>query len=187
MPEPRRSEILSRFKAARKRLEEAGLLSRLLEPEKVTDEELIPLGMDYFFNGIPCPFLEEESCSIHPDRPIDCREFLVTTPAENCSHPTAETVSCVKMPIKASLALSRMNAGQNKNTLKWVPLILALEWAEAHPDDSELRPGTELLREFFSHLTGQNLPGPASSALSPCGVAVDAFSKVERGSFQQGS
>jgi Fe-S-cluster containining protein len=32
MPEPRRSEILSRFQSARRRLEETGLLNRLLEP-----------------------------------------------------------------------------------------------------------------------------------------------------------
>ena len=38
------------------------------------------LGREYFQLGIPCPFLEEESCSIYHDRPITCREYLVTSP-----------------------------------------------------------------------------------------------------------
>jgi Fe-S-cluster containining protein len=36
---------------------------------------------------MPCPFLEDESCSIHPDRPLVCREYLVTSPAELCAGP----------------------------------------------------------------------------------------------------
>ncbi len=41
----------------------------------------------YFHLGIACPFLEDESCSIHADRPISCREYLVTSPAVNCADP----------------------------------------------------------------------------------------------------
>ena len=45
-----------------------------------------------------CPFLEEESCSIHPDRPLVCREYLVTSPAELCAGPTQEGVTPVAVP-----------------------------------------------------------------------------------------
>jgi Fe-S-cluster containining protein len=163
MPEPRRSQIVARFEAARRRLDEAGLLGRLMEPDKITEDETRSLGLDYFSKGIPCPFLEDESCSIHADRPIACREYLVTTPAENCAHPTAETVHCVKMTVMASSALRRMTMrGPEDDT--WVPLILAPSWAEAHPEDSRPRPGTELVREFFSYLTGKDLPGAERKA-----------------------
>jgi hypothetical protein len=33
----------------------------------------------YFLQGVACPFLEAESCGIHPDRPLACREYLVTS------------------------------------------------------------------------------------------------------------
>jgi hypothetical protein len=36
-----------------------------------------------------------------------------------------------------------------------VPLILAVEWAEAHPNDPPPRRGPELLRELLDRLTGK--------------------------------
>jgi Fe-S-cluster containining protein len=164
MPEPRRSEILARFEAARKLLEEAGLLGRLMEPDKIPQGETNALGIQYFWKGIPCPFLEDESCSIHADRPIACREYLVTNPAENCARPTAETVQCIKMTVKASTAL-RLLTLRSPEDDTWVPLILAPSWAETHPDQSSPVPGTELVRQFFSHLTSKDLPGADQSAL----------------------
>ena len=163
-PEPRRSQILARFEAARKLLDEAGLLGRLMEPDKIAQDESGKLGHQYFSMGIPCPFLEDESCSIHADRPIACREYLVTNPAENCARPTAETVQCIKMTVKASTALRLLTLRSPRDDT-WVPLILAPSWAEAHPDDSPPLPGTELVRQFFSHLTTKDLPGADQSAL----------------------
>ena len=53
--------------------------------------------------GVPCPFLEDESCSIHPERPLVCREYLVTSPAALCAGPTQEGVTPVAVP-KVSMA-----------------------------------------------------------------------------------
>ena len=82
LPEPRRTEIRARFDAAVRRLDEAGLLERLRHPARLPRDERESLGLAYFALGIPCPFLEEELCSIHADRPLVCREFLVTSPPE---------------------------------------------------------------------------------------------------------
>src|SRR5262249_44693347 len=107
LPEPRRSQICARFAEARHRLEKAGLLEKLLHPENWPKDERQATGTWYFEQGIACPFLEKESCSIYADRPIACREYLVTSPAEHCAHPSAETVRCVKMPLKFGTALAR--------------------------------------------------------------------------------
>jgi Fe-S-cluster containining protein len=152
LPEPRRTEVRARFAEARRRLEEAGLLDKLLHPERFSDDELRPAGLEYFHQGIPCPFLDEESCSIHPERPIACREYLVTSPAENCARPTAETVRCVPLPVKVSGAVSRLDLDPAARFVRWVPLIVAPEWAESHPDAAPPRPGPEVLREFFDRL-----------------------------------
>ena len=48
------------------------------------------LGLKYFALGIPCPFLEEERCTIHEIRPLRCREYLVVSPAEHCAHPATK-------------------------------------------------------------------------------------------------
>lgn len=161
LPEPRRSEIRDRFAAARRQLEVGGLLEQLLHPERWRDGEGRAIGLDYFARGIACPFLEEESCSIHPDRPLACREYLVTSPAENCARPTAETVRMVKLPVKVSNALARIEQARSSDgSMPWVPLVLAPEWAEAHPDEPPPRPGPELVRDLFQRLTDREVPLP---------------------------
>jgi Fe-S-cluster containining protein len=154
MPEPRRSTIRARFAEARQRLEETGLLKRLAERDEWREGESRALGLQYFGLGIACPFLEEESCSIYHDRPIACREYLVTSPAENCSRPTPETVKMVPLPFRIWTAMARVD--DESRRAPWVPLILALEWAEAHPDESTPRPGPQLLRSLFDEITHQS-------------------------------
>src|SRR4051794_2358997 len=70
LPEPRRSAVRARFADARRRLADAGLLDAFLHPDRVTGVEAMANGAAYFDLGIACPFLEDESCSIHPDRPL---------------------------------------------------------------------------------------------------------------------
>jgi len=38
----------------------------------------------------------------------------------------------------------------------------ALEWANAHPDELPLRPGTELVHELLCRLAGKEGPGAAT-------------------------
>jgi Fe-S-cluster containining protein len=164
LPEPRRSEIRARFSAARARLEPSGLTERLRDPARI-GRTADALALEYLRQGIACPFLEEESCSIHVDRPLACREYLVTSPAKHCEQPTAATVRCVTMPIEASRAVMQMEPTSESYGAPWVTLTLALDWAEAHPDQAPEKPGPELVREFFSHLseaplTPETAPGP---------------------------
>ncbi|MDG4550402.1 MAG: YkgJ family cysteine cluster protein [Candidatus Contendobacter sp.] len=158
LPEPRKSTILARFEDARQRLARAGLLEKLRQPRQFRDEEVIPFGMDYFQQGIACPFLEEESCSIYTERPLACREYLVVTPAEHCAAPTVESVTCVKLVLRTARAVRGLNAEHSEHGSPWVALILALEWADAHPDQSSPQPGPAWVREAFSRLTGHEVP-----------------------------
>lgn len=153
LPEPRRSTIRARFTEARQRLHDAGLLDKLLQPEKLGEGEPRTVGLEYFRLGIACPFLEEESCSIYRDRPIACREYLVTSPAENCKTPSRDTIKCVPLPIQVSRALADIGADKTLRRAKWVPLIVAAEWAAAHATEPPPRPGPDLVREFFEGLT----------------------------------
>jgi Fe-S-cluster containining protein len=157
MPEPRQTVVLNRFASARERLTEAGLLDRLMNPEKLLPEDVRDVSLSYFQLHIACPFLEDESCSIYEDRPIACREYLVTSPAANCATPSAETVKGVPVPIRASHALARLG------TSRFVPLTVAPEWAENHPDVVEPRPGPEILRDFIEYLVGRKI-GPVGAA-----------------------
>lgn len=86
MPEPRQSRIRQRFEDAPQRLAEGGLLDRMNQP--VDGSGRRALGLDYFRLNIARPFLEDEASSIHPDRPSNCRDYLVTSPAQNCATPS---------------------------------------------------------------------------------------------------
>jgi methyltransferase-like protein/cyclopropane fatty-acyl-phospholipid synthase-like methyltransferase/Fe-S-cluster containining protein len=158
LPEPSRGEVLGRFRAAADRLAAAGLLERLAGPMSLSGESSRSLGMEYFRLGIACPFLENESCSIYADRPLACREYLVTSPAENCREPAAGTVDKVVLPALVSNALLGLERGQAKEPLSWVPLILALAWAGGNPEPEPSRSGAELMNELFQRLSGRELP-----------------------------
>ena len=152
MPEPRRTTIRARFAAAKETLQQTDLLTKILFPGELSVEEKRRLGLEYFQQGLACPFLEEESCGIHPNRPLACREYLVTSPAVNCAAPSAETVQCVEMPGSVSRIVQKLTATR---PVTWLPLILALDWADEHPDESPLRAGPEWLQTVFKQLTNE--------------------------------
>jgi Fe-S-cluster containining protein len=158
MPEPRRTEVKARFADALERLTAAGLLEKLRTPNKHTRDP--DFGMDYLHARVPCPFLEAESCSIHPDRPLVCREFLVTSPAEHCVEPRRDTVVRVPTPGVAMSAFAVLD-GPAKFGIRWVPLVMALEWADTHPEPPSAIPGPKLFELFMNTLLkDQKIPPP---------------------------
>jgi len=57
------------------------------------------------------------------------------------------------MPVSFFVGLARFGVPAEARTLhRWVPLVLALEWAESHPDRTAARPAGQLLNEFIKHL-----------------------------------
>ncbi len=153
LPEPRRSIVRARFSEARDRLAQAGLLETLQGTEGVREEEYDHLVGSYFGLGIACPFLEEESCSIYSERPITCREYLVTSPPKYCGQLGSDKVERVRLPLRVFNAVARWQVSPAPYFLeRWVPLILAPEWAEAHPDDPPPKSGPDLLRELLDNL-----------------------------------
>jgi len=150
LPDAERAAVEERFARALEALSSNGLLARLREPEAILDRpERRRVGLEYFSRGVACPFLVNESCSIHPDRPLACREYLVTSPAQHCANPTPETVDQVEMPTRLSRALMRF-ASEEPTKPRWRPLVLALESTEATADPHPPRSGPELLRAFIA-------------------------------------
>jgi Fe-S-cluster containining protein len=152
MPEARQTEIRRRFADAREQLEKADLLQLLENPVGLSQDDRRRIGLEYFKQGIPCPFLEEESCSIHADRPLSCREYLVTSPAENCTTPR-NNIEGVYVAKKVSAIVNSLDSDRSAITYKWVPMILALDWAATHEEDGPPRVGTEMFGEVIRRLT----------------------------------
>ncbi len=140
MPAGRREALQARFVAAEEAIEAAGLDQR----QGRGDREL---SVAYFALGMPCPFLEDESCSIHQERPLICREYLVSSPPELCAGPTQEGVTPLAVP-KVSLAAR----GLQDEADDWFPLALLMAWRRTRPWRSTRRTGPEWVQRFLRQL-----------------------------------
>lgn len=140
MPGERRAAVRKRFAEAGAAIKAAGLAV----PAGRRDREM---SVAYFALGIPCPFLEDESCSIHADRPLICREYLVTSPAALCSGEKQDGVTPVPVP-KVSMAARGLEDGVSR----WFPLAMLSEWARTRPRKLAKRAGIEWLQRFVKGL-----------------------------------
>jgi len=163
VPEPRQGAIRQRFADVSRRAKEAGLYAALMDPGGLSADQREALALDYLALGIPCPFLEAETCSIYADRPLRCREYLVTSPPERCATPGNGDLDPVAVP-KLSRALQRVGLGDDEPTA-WPPLALALDWVAAHPDDLPLRTGPAWIRDLLGRVGAP--PAGNGQAASP--------------------
>jgi Fe-S-cluster containining protein len=138
LPEPRRGEIKSRFADRASRLHAEGLAQVYLDRDpNLTSEAARTVARQYFSLGLVCPFLEDDACGIYESRPLVCRQYLVTSPAELCRDPLSNLVEVLPMPIAAAGALlqaSSQTLGRDQFT---IPLTLALEYAEQNREELE--------------------------------------------------
>jgi len=151
MPAARRAEVQARFEVAERRLEEAALAGRLVnQPD---GKAVIEVGVNYFHLGVPCPFLEAESCSIHPDRPLRCREYLVSSPATACA---ALDAGGIKMaPLAGSPSRALFEIGVQHTPEGWLLLTQALSFAARYPEPSPARPAPEWIGAVVGRLAGR--------------------------------
>lgn len=164
LPEPRRTEIKNRFDAAWRHFSEKGWFERLDDCINLSAAERETVVLEYFYENVACPFLENECCSIHQARPLACREYLVTSPAVNCSHLAAEKIRMVDLPIKPSDTVRKITNSPNLNqSVNFVPLVLALEWAARNADRFPERTGEQWMAGFFTNLTKSEIPKEVKS------------------------
>jgi Fe-S-cluster containining protein len=166
MPEPRRSEIKRRFAEGARRFHENRWFERMERYAEMNAKDRLDLVLEYFYEGVPCPFLEDESCSIHPVRPLSCREYLVTSPAENCARPTADSIRQIKFKLKPSITVMEIAGSKNLENTFFVPMIQALEHAEKYRDNSDEKTGEAWMAEFFRNLLKTEIPADEAKAES---------------------
>jgi Fe-S-cluster containining protein len=153
MPPHRREAVRARFAEAVAGLGE-DLVARIRDTAGLKDiESRRAVGLEYFARRVACPFLVDESCSIHEHRPAACREYLVTSPAVNCRTPAPDTLRKVAMPVKPSTILYCFGDGIGNQTTRWLPLVLALEWADARRDAPQpLYDAPQMFRNFIAQV-----------------------------------
>lgn len=151
-PEERRTALRERFRQAAAQLEEAGIAQQIRTSAKSGDKDAMhALGLRYFALGVPCPFLEQERCTIHEIRPLRCREYLVVSPAEHCAHPETKEIVGVKPPVMLSRILGRWDTSGDPQAEEIILLTMLDAWIRKHPksEDRAHRTSPELLQEFL--------------------------------------
>jgi len=162
LPREARVAMKRRFKDAALKLQDSGLLDKTMNYSTLTEEETLGLIREYFQLGIACPFLEDESCSIHAHRPLICREYLVISPAKHCADLDQNKIQRLDIPVSIAENYGAMDGVGKKGFDRYLPLIMALEWVERFPDDASFRPGPEWVKEFFEGMSKSNIPDPDS-------------------------
>ncbi len=154
----RTASLHARFRAAEAQLEKSGMLDRLMRAETETNsDDRIELSKDYFRLGIACPFLENESCSIHAVRPAVCREYLVVNDPVHCAALDLDKIRGVNVEPSVNSLLLRYPDGSYEKKSHFKPLALLMKHAEAlrnHPPAMHRAP--QLLREIYQALENAN-------------------------------
>lgn len=166
LPEERLALLRERFHRALSALRDAGVLESILDGNWRLDEERsTKLAVDYFHAGVACPFLENESCSIHPIRPLSCREYMVTSPPELCQDPSVHHVAGVQLPLRISRALYAFGEQIEEHGHGWIPLVFLLAWGKggATPGESVADSGPELFRRFLDQVAAFSEVKPAAA------------------------
>ncbi|UCH23921.1 MAG: YkgJ family cysteine cluster protein [Deltaproteobacteria bacterium] len=152
LPPDRREDLLERFEVIKKELERQHLIDELLDP-LYGDDGAMTTAKKYFFLNLPCPFLVNESCSIHPYRPVACREYNVTSPPPWCADPYSYEVSKVPMPLPLSAPLASLTAQLTDSKPRLIPLTLTPFWVVANTSLRQRQwPGLELFQQFMAEI-----------------------------------
>jgi Fe-S-cluster containining protein len=170
LPADERAKLESRFHQALLALRDAGVLDKILDDRWVHDQGATSqLAIDYFHAGVPCPFLENESCSIHSIRPLSCREYLVTSPPAYCQDPSVDKVAGVQLPLKLSRALYALGRQLEQDPRGWIPLVFLITWGRsgARPGDHYSGTGVEVLRKFLDQVAANSSPPDEKSPDEP--------------------
>lgn len=150
LPRDQQERIVARLARAKSVLLTHGLWNQLVElaesSQSPEDDMLEPINQAYYALRMPCPFLEDDCCSIYDDRPAACRELLVTSPAEQCQDMAKNPVVPIPVPVRIGPVLGLLWGELTNTPPRLIPLPVALDWAEQHQDESHTTwQGTQLL------------------------------------------
>lgn len=155
MPEQRQQRVRETFTHHLKAVKDAGLLEKLKSIKALEPDQKHQLAKDYFKLGLDCPFLENQSCGIYKDRPLECREFLVTSDPRHCAELGPQGIEHIERQMWMSSALRKLSIdSQNSDHQGWIPMIFALKLAKSGRLRFKKKLGKEWLEAFIQYAIG---------------------------------
>jgi len=116
-----------------------------------TAEDLKALSQWYKNLSLTCPFLEDGLCTIYAERPISCREHVVTGSAGVCSG-QAGVAEVVRMPVYVTEVLGRLAAELEQTSVEAVMLPLVLVWYEHNAERDRQTWPTNTIVDMFAEI-----------------------------------
>ena len=99
-----------------------------------TSERLAEISHWYYKLNLVCPWLEKKLCSQYSDRPLVCKEFLVTSPPAGCNPNIPGERLVVDLPIKMSEVLMSVCAELTGTKPESIFLPLVPAWCDSFTD-----------------------------------------------------
>ncbi len=173
-PAVQQDRLSARFAEMKSQLLSHGLWRRLSEvcnaPEQPKDDGLEDLNREYYALRLPCPFLEEETCTIYEERPSACRELLVTSPPERCDDLLNNPIEPIISPIRMSTVFGLLWQHLTRSSTSLIPLPLVFDWTDRHQaHNQQTWKGTELLDQALDKVwryLSQSFSGEGRNAAS---------------------
>lgn len=144
LPEDQQESVRSRVRETVSALEIGNLDRAFEQVDRLTQQDLEALAARYRRTRMPCPFLSGGMCSIYEQRPLACREYLVTSPAEHCERLGELPVVRVRPRVSLFTHLTR------DGHIPWMLLSHALDRADRSPGPDEPLPGPEQLERLLN-------------------------------------
>ncbi len=117
-------------------------------------EEMDRLSLWYTGLELACPFLRNNLCSYYEQRPIACREHMVTSLESCCGDNGDDEPSAVRISASVLECLGKLTADLEQCDMEAVMLPLALPWAQDNLDRSRRTwPAVTMVERFIGILT----------------------------------
>jgi Fe-S-cluster containining protein len=114
-----------------------------------------------------CPFLSNDLCITYDQRPVACREHVVTTAAKLCQEKWSDQALSVAMPVRITDVLSQLSAELESSSPEAIMLPLALPWAENNLTRGQRQwPAIEMVERLFEIVRTKLALSSALTAIS---------------------
>jgi len=97
LPAERRADVARRITEVNQTFADAGMAAAHFTAAGGDSDARRAVAMRYFRLDQPCPLLFDGACSVRDDRPLACREYLVTSDPVHCGQPGDTTDQVVRI------------------------------------------------------------------------------------------
>ncbi len=157
MPPQQRFPLLSRFDTIEKQLIANYFIDQLRNIDQSKNDRTI--AQHYFNLNLQCPFLDQQACTIHPWRPVVCREFNALSDPKLCADPFNNKISSISYPQRPSSILAKLFSKVTDTAPTLIPMPLLFESFEQHQTHSSSTwQSTFLAQTILDIAFGKNSP-----------------------------